>query len=187
MEDKQIIELYWNRLENAIKETSRKYGRYCHYIANNILRNKEDAEECVNESYWRLWNTIPPHRPQNLKAYLAKITRNLSLHMWEKQRSKKRGGGSMELVLEELKDCIPDGNAGVEQLTEQIVIELAFDTFLKELEVEQRRIFLARYWYFASIQEIASQYNMSESKVKMTLLRLRQKLKVVLEKEGIVL
>ena len=187
MEDKQIVELYWKRLENAIKETSLKYGRYCHYIANNILRNKEDAEECVNESYWRLWNTIPPHRPQNLKAYLGKITRNLSLHMWEKQRSKKRGGDSMELVLEELKDCIPDGNASVEQLTEQIVIELAFDTFLKELEVEQRRIFLARYWYFASIQEIASQYNMSESKVKMTLLRLRQKLKVVLEKEGIVL
>ena len=104
MEDKQIVELFWNRLENAIEETSRKYGRYCHTIANHILRNKEDAEECVNESYWKLWNTIPSQRPQSLKAYLGRITRNLALHMWEKKRSKKRGMGSVELVLEELKE-----------------------------------------------------------------------------------
>lgn len=89
MEDKQIIELYWNRLENAIEETSRKYGRYCHYIANNILQNREDSEECVNDSYFKVWNVIPPYKPQSLRTFLGKITRNQALHIWEKKHAKK--------------------------------------------------------------------------------------------------
>ena len=186
MEDKQIIELYWNRLENAIEETSRKYGRYCHYIANNILRNKEDSEECVNDSYFKLWNVIPPHKPQSLRAFLGKITRNQALHLWEKNQAKKRKADSVSIVLEELSDCIP-GSDNVEQITEHMVLVDALNHFLEELTPEHRNIFMTRYWYFASIKEIASKYDLSESKVKMTLSRLRQKLKEILEKEGIVL
>lgn len=185
MEDKQIIEMYWNRLENAIEETSRKYGRYCHYIANNILRNKEDSEECVNDSYLKLWNAIPPQRPQSLRVFLGKITRNHALHIWEKKHAKKRNEDRVLLVLDELVECIP-GTESIENITEQIVIVDALNAFLGELTPEQRNIFMARYWYFASIKEIASKYHVSESKVKMTLSRLRQKLKEILEKEEIV-
>lgn len=186
LEDKQIIELFWNRIESAIEETSRKYGRYGQYIAQNILQNKEDVEECVSESYWKLWDTIPPQNPSSLKAYFGKITRNIALHMWEKNRAKKRNSGSIELVFEELRDCIP-GDSGMEQITEQMVITDVLNQFLQELNAEQRAIFLARYWYFSSIKDIASKNRISESKVKMILLRLRQKLKERLEKEGVIL
>lgn len=186
MEDKQIIELYWNRLENAIEETSRKYSRYCYYIANNILRNAEDCEECVNDSYLKVWNAIPPHKPQSLRAFLGKITRNQALHMWEKKHAKKRNEDRILLVLDELVECIP-GVDSTEQITEHMVIVDALNRFLGELTPEQRNIFMARYWYFASIKEIASKYEVSESKVKMTLSRLRQKLKEILEKEEIIL
>lgn len=186
MEDKQIVELYWNRLENAIEETSRKYGRYCHYIAKRILGNKEDSEECVNDTYLQTWNSIPDYRPESLRAFLGKITRNLALHKWEKRNAKKRGEGAVTLVLEELQECIPGENS-VEHVTEQIVLVDALNGFLSEQTSENRKIFMARYFYFASIKEIASKYGISESKVKMTLHRLRQKLKEILEKEEIVL
>lgn len=186
MEDKQIIELYWNRFESAIEETSRKYGRFCFSIANNILRNKEDSEECVNDSYLRVWNAVPPERPKSLKAFLGKITRNLALHMWEKRQTKKRGADAVTVALEELLECIPS-MSNVEQLTEQIVLVEVLNQFLGVLEQEKRCIFMARYFYFYSIKEIASLYNISESKVKMTLLRSREILRKMLEKEGIVL
>lgn len=186
MEEQQIIELYWKRLESAIEETSRKYGRFCFCIANNILRNKEDSDECVNDSYLHVWNAIPPQKPNSLKAFLGKITRNLALHMWEKRQAKKRGQDAVTVVLEELQECIP-GVSNVEQLTEQIVLVDVLNQFLSVLEQEKRKIFMARYFYFYSIKEIASMYNMSESKVKMTLLRAREILKRMLEKEGIVL
>ena len=186
MDDKQIIELYWNRLELAIAETSQKYGRFCFSIANNILRNKEDSDECVNDSYLRVWNVIPPQKPKSLKAFLGKITRNMALHMWEKRRAKKRGQDVVTLALEELQECIPS-MSNMEQLTEQIVLVEVLNQFLDALEQEKRRIFMARYYYFYSIKEIASFYNVSESKVKMVLFRSREILKNMLEKEGIVL
>lgn len=186
MEDKQIIELYWNRLEHAIEETSRKYNRFCFTIANNILRNKEDSEECVNDSYLHLWNAIPPQRPHSLKAFLGKITRNLALHMWEKRQTKKRGKDRIALALDELQECVP-GENHTEQITEQIIIVEVLNQFLKNLELEKRRIFMARYFYFYTVKEIAFLYNMSESKVKMSLLRSRELLKKMLEKEGIIL
>lgn len=186
MEDQQIIELYWKRSESAIGETSQKYGRFCFCIANNILRNKEDSDECVNDSYLHVWNVIPPQRPNSLKAFLGKITRNLALHMWEKRQAKKRGQDAVTVALEELQECIPS-MSNVEQLTEQIVLVEVLNQFLGALEQEKRRIFMARYFYFCSIKEIAALYNTSESKVKMTLLRTREMFKSMLEKEGIVL
>lgn len=186
MEDKQIIELYWNRFESAIEETSRKYGRFCFSIANNILRNKEDSEECVNDSYLRVWNAVPPERPKSLKAFLGKITRNVALHTWEKRQAKKRGQDTVTLALEELQECVPS-ITNMEMLIEQILLVEVLNQFLGALEPEKRRIFMARYFYFYSIKEIASLYNISESKVKMTLLRSREILKKMLEKEGIVL
>lgn len=186
MDDKQIVELYWNRFEKAIEETSRKYGHFCFSIANNILRNKEDSEECVNDSYLHLWDAIPPQKPNSLKAFLGKITRNLALHMWEKRKAKKRGSDVIAITLEELHECIP-GVQNTEQVSEQIVIVEVLNQFLRALELEKRRIFMARYFYFYSIKEIALLYNMSESKVKMTLLRTREMLKRMLEKEGVVL
>lgn len=186
MEDKQIIELYWNRLEKAIEETSQKYGRFCHYIANNILKNNEDSDECVNDTYLRVWNAIPPEKPQSLKAFLAKITRNLALNRWEKYHAKKREGDMVSLALEELGECVP-GIDSMEQTAEQMLLTNVLNVFLADLESQSRKIFMARYFYFASIKEIASEYNIGESKVKMTLLRTREKLKLMLEKEGIIL
>lgn len=186
MEDKQIVELYWNRLENAIEETSRKYGRFCHAIANNILHNKEDSDECVNDTYLRVWNTVPPEKPQCLRAFLGKITRNLALHMWEKRQAKKRGKDTVTVALEELHECIPD-SSNVENVTEQVVLVDSLNCFLADLNVEHRKIFVARYFYFFSIKEIASRYNIGESRVKMLLLRMRKSLREMLEKEGIVL
>ena len=186
MDDKQIVELYFNRIEAAIEETSRKYGHFCFSIANNILRNKEDSDECVNDTYLQVWNIVPPQKPNSLKAFLGKITRNLALHMWEKRLAKKRGQDAVTLALEEFQECIPS-MSNVEQLAEQIVLVEVLNQFLGTLEQEKRRIFMARYFYFYSIKEIASLYKMSENKVKMILLRSRENLKNILEKEGIVL
>ena len=186
MDDEKIIELYWNRRESAIKETSRKYGRFCFYIANHILRNKEDSDECVNDTYLQIWNTVPPQRPQSLKAFLGKITRNLALHKWEKRRAKKRGKDEITYVLEEMQECIP-GQSNVECITEQLVLVDTINDFLACLDLENRKIFMARYFCFLSIKEIADQYHLGASKVKMSLFRSREKLKNKLEQEGIVL
>ena len=109
MDDKQILDLYWERSEAAISETSKKYGKYCRYIAFNILHNDEDSEECVNDTYLRAWNSIPPNRPSVLKTFLGKITRNLSLDRYELLNAKKRNGGQMPLVFDEIQECIPMG------------------------------------------------------------------------------
>lgn len=186
MEDKQIVELYWQRIEAAIEETSRKYGPFCFYIANGILRNKEDSEECVNDTYLQVWNAVPPQKPQSLKAFLGKITRNLALHKWQKRQAKKRGKDEVIYALEELQECIP-GVSDVERITEQMVLIDSINQFLSDLDKENRSIFMQRYFCFLSIKEIAVRYQMGESKIKMSLLRSRGKLKNMLEKEGIVL
>lgn len=186
MEDSKIIELYWSRSESAIAESSRKYGSYCRYIAYNILHNNEDSEECVNDTYLRAWNAMPPQRPNKLSAFLGKITRNLSLNRLEKQSAKKRGEGQVPLALEELSECIPSA-ASVEQAVDDILLTEALNGFLAGLSEDKRKIFMRRYWYLCSVKEIASDFNMSESNVKVTLFRLRGELKQILEKEGIVL
>ena len=186
MKDREIIGLFRKRSEDAIDETAKKYGKYCHYIAYNILYNEQDSEECVNDTYLNVWNNIPPHNPDKLSAYLGKITRNLALNKWDYYNAGKRGAGKSLLVLEELQECIPDSNKVEQAIEEKYLIEV-LNRFLYDLPVEKRMIFLRRYWYLSSIQEIARDYEISESKVKMTLLRVRNKLKQILGKEGIVL
>jgi len=183
VEDKQIIDLYWVRSETAISETADKYGRYCHSIAFNILRSREDSEECVNDTFFNAWRAMPPQRPNKLSAFLGTITRNLSLKKWEQYSTEKRGLGQVPLALEELQDCIPAAE-NVEQVADDLALVEILNRFLSMLPKDRRKIFMRRYWYMCSIKEIAEGYSISESKVKMSLLRSRNELKQLLEKEG---
>lgn len=184
MEDEKIIELYWKRDEEALRQTNQKYGSFCYYIAHNILKNGEDSEECVNDTWFKAWMVIPPKRPEFLQAFLGKITRNLSLDRYRKSRASKRGGGSMDAIYEELEECIA-GHGTEDAQTDTIVITDAVSHFLEGLSQDARIIFVRRYWYADSVGEIARHYGMSESKVKSSLMRSRNKLKAFLEKEGI--
>lgn len=186
MDDEQIVDLYWARSEIAISETANKYGRYCHSIAYNILHNNEDSEECVNDTYMRAWGAVPPQRPNRLSAFLGKITRNLSLNRYEKYTAQKHGEGQVPMALDELQECIPVSD-NVEQVIEDAELVELFNHFLATLPQEVRKIFMRRYWYLSSIKEIAEDYGFNESKVKMILLRARNELKQILEKEGVVL
>ncbi len=184
MEDRKIIELFNERSETAISETAEKYGKYCHVIAYNILYNEEDTQECVNDTYLKAWESIPPQIPNKLSAFLGKITRNLAISKYRYNNSKKRGGGQIPFALEELAECIPAANTTEQAVSDNLFTEI-LNRFLEELSLEKRKIFLQRYWYLCSITEIAEEFAISESKVKMILLRTRNKLKQVLEKEGI--
>lgn len=186
MEDNRIIELYMERSEKAIEETAKKYGRYCHYISFGILGSDEDAKECVNDTYLRTWNAIPPARPNLLKTFLGKIVRNLSLNRYEKMTAEKRGGGQVPLVLSELEECIPAGN-DTEQIVTDLVLKNVLNEFLKNLPQDTRRLFVRRYFYLSPVREIASDFQMSENQVTVRLFRTRKKLRVLLEKEGITL
>ncbi len=184
MEDHQIIELYFVRSETAIAQTEKKYGRYCCKIAFNILQNREDSEECVNDTYLKAWNAMPPSRPGRLQIFLGKITRNLALDRFQWNRTAKRGRGTVNLSLEELQECIPAPGTP-EQVIEQKELIGAINSFLEGLGKESRKMFLMRYWNMSSIQEIALSYGMTESGVKSALMRTRRKLKAYLEQEGI--
>lgn len=184
MDDNQIMELYWSRSEDAIAATSEKYGRYCHAIADHILGSREDSEECVNDAYLRLWNAIPPRRPEHLGAFLGAITRNLALDRYRSAGAEKRGAGQTAAVLEELERCAPAGGRSG-RLDDALALTDALNRFLASLPPQTRRIFMGRYWYFHTIREIAAAYGLSEGKVKMTLLRTRRKLKAHLEKEEV--
>lgn len=184
MDDRMIIALYMERSERAIMLTAAKYGALCRSIALNILANPEDSEECVNDAYLRVWNAIPPAVPDCLKAFLVKIVRNLSLDRYKAINAKKRGGGQVELALEELRDMVASKDHP-EQIVDNLVLTDALNHFLADLTKEKRQIFMRRYWYFSSIKEISADFRISESKVKMMLLRLRNELKKHLEQEGI--
>lgn len=181
MEDKQIVDLYWDRSEKAIAETEKKYGRYCHYIAYQILYNNEDAMMVVNDTYLKAWNTIPTQKPDPLKSYVGMISRQLALNTYEKQHAKKRRG-QVPLVLDELEECIPDSKSGAD-IGDRIAISDALNRFLWSLPKRNRNIFVRRYFYMSSIAEIAGDYNMKESAVTMQLLRTRKKLEQFLRKE----
>ena len=145
MEDRQIIELYWERAEEAIRETDAKYGRLCQYIAQNILVSPEDSEECVNDTWLGLWNAIPPQRPDSLPAFLGRIVRNLSLSRWRRERAQKRYAG-LDAMLSELEDCLPDPR-GVEEAVEGRALTSCIERWLEGLDREDRAVFLRRYWY----------------------------------------
>lgn len=184
MDDSRIVELYWNRSEQAIGETDQKYGKYCYRIAYNILASKEDSEETVSDTYMTAWNTIPPRRPSVLATFLGKITRRLSIDRWRTRSAYKRGGGQMALALEELEDCIASPES-VEQTYAKKELLAAYKRFVERLPVTERRVFLLRYWYLDSIGDIAQKYGFSESKVKSMLHRTRQKLNRCLAEEGL--
>ena len=186
MEDNGIVDLYWERSETAISETSKKYSRYCRFISFNILRNNEDAEECVNDTYLRAWNAMPPNRPNCLATFLGKITRNLSLDKFKKYNAEKRGLGQTELVLSEVDDCVPSSSTVEQDIAEKELVEI-LDRFLENLPKEKRIMFMQRYWYLMPIKEIAERSGESESQVKSALFRTRNNLKTILEKEGVLL
>lgn len=187
MDDQEIVDLFFERSESAIKEVKEKYSRYCYSIALGILRNYEDAEECLNDTWVRAWNAIPPARPVVLRTFLGKITRNLSLNVLEKTKAEKRGQGQVPLILSELEDCISALNSQPDEKFEGEEITEVINKFLSKLKPEQQKVFVRRYWYASSIKEIAEDYSISESKVKSILFRLRKKLKKELEREGVVL
>ena len=184
MEDQQIIDLYWNRDESAITQTNDKYAAYCRYIASGIVADPEDTEECLNDAYLALWNTIPPRKPNNLTTYLGKIVRNVSLNRWKRSTAQKRKSTQVPLTLEELSECIPASN-GEEQVLDRMALVASLNSFLEGLTQEHRRIFMARYWYLRPVKDIAEEYGITESKVKMSLMRSRAKLRQELEKEGV--
>lgn len=183
MEDRQIVELYWARDQQAIEETAAKYGNYCHAIASRILGNAEDAEECVNDTYRGAWDSIPPHRPAVLQTYLAKLTRRISMKVWRSRDTQKRGGGELALSLEELGRCIPDGKSIDEGLCCRELVD-TINRFLREQPEQERRVFILRYFHTCSIAEIGKRFGFSKSKVESMLHRTRKKLKKRLEKEG---
>ncbi|HHU49984.1 MAG: RNA polymerase sigma factor [Caldicoprobacterales bacterium] len=183
MEDMQIIGMYQARDESAIKETAVKYGRLLYGIAFNMLSNHEDSEEIVNDTYDKAWNTIPPKCPNSLSAYLGRITRNLSINRWHKQRTKKRNSG-MKLLLSELNDCIPCTYT-VETEIETRELALIIDRWLGDLPVDRRVLFLRRYWFGEAVNQLAEECGTSANILAGRLYRLRQSLKAALEKEGI--
>jgi len=184
MEDHAIIELYWERSEDAISKTAAKYGGYCYTIAYNILSNNEDAEESVNDTWLAAWNTMPPRRPKLLAAFLGKMTRYISLDRWKNRTARKRGGGEVPLVLEELEECI-SGEDSVEKEYLQKEFAESLNQFVENLPDVERKVFLCRYWYMDSIETIAEHFGFSESKVASMLHRTRGKLRKMLEQEGI--
>lgn len=185
MDDQKIIELYFQRSEDAISATEKKYGAYCLSIARNILLDPEDAREAVNDTYLGAWKAIPPHRPNSLSAFLGKITRRISLNRYQASHTAKRGGGQVTLALEELSECIP-ARQNVESAMAEKELSKILNAFVRKLPEDERKVFLCRYWYLDPVKAIAKRFGFSESKVKSMLFRIRNKLKAELEKEGIV-
>lgn len=182
MEDKEIIELFLGRSEKAISEASAKYKSYCMKIACNILGSPLDAEECINDALLKVWEIIPPNKPEMLSTFLGKITRNLAINVRRRQLTEKRGGGQTEAVFEELSELISDRNIEQEQERKELVGEI--NAFLRGVPERKRNIFICRYWYCDSVSDIASQFGISENNVSVTLNRIRIKLRKHLEKAG---
>lgn len=186
LKDTEILDLYWAREERAISETEKAYGSYCYSIAWHILYSKEDSDECVNDTWLRAWNAIPPKRPDRLAVFLGTITRNLSLDRWKGKHTMKRGNGEMFLALDELAECVPDGH-NTEAAVEATELERMLNQFLHTLPERDCNVFLRRYWYVEEYGEIAKRYGMKLNTVKTSLFRTRAKLRDFLEKEGVVL
>ena len=186
MEDKEIIELYLAREEAAVSATAKKYGNYCYSVAYNILYNKEDAEESVNDTYLGAWNSIPPQVPEVLSSFLGKITRYVSLKRRRDKQAQKRGAGELSLAYEELADCIPANHDIISDL-EAKELAVSINRFLSALPTTERHVFICRYWYFDSIASISRQFGFRETKVKSMLFRTRTKLRDKLKKEGVLI
>lgn len=181
MEDSRIVDLYWQRDESAISESDRKYGRMLNVLSFSLLSSREDAEECVNDTYIDAWNSMPDARPDYLGAFLSKITRRISIDRFRRKHSEKRGG--IDNLTSELTECIPDTYS--ERELDSKEIRRVINSFLAEYDSEKRTMFVLRYFYSRSIEEIALKVGSGESRVKTTLHRMRQRLREKLEKEGL--
>lgn len=181
MEDEDIIALFWSRSEDAVTQTAYKYGDLCHSLARRIVFDEQDAEECVNDTYAALWDTIPPAKPNPFSAYIAKITRNLAMKRITYHNSRKRSDYAT-VSIHELEECIPAKGTPEEAVNEQQLAK-AVERFLSQEEYVSRNIFLRRYWFCDSIAEIAQRFGVSQSKVKSQLMRVRNRLKQYLIKE----
>ena len=184
MDDEEIIELYNSRSESAIKETKQKYDAYLMKIADNILHDKLDDEECVSDTYVRTWNSIPPTHPRSLRAFVGKITRNNALNRVRDENRLKRISPDLQVTLDEIGDLIPAAS-DIENEIEMGQIIGIINFYLKQTRVRKRVAFIRRYWYLDSIKEISERLGMSESNVKMTLKRQREEIKSILKKEGV--
>ena len=183
MNDSQIIDLYFRRSEQAIAETDARYGNYCYSIANNILYNSQDSEECVSDTYLQAWNRIPPTRPRILSVYLGRITRSLAIDAWRGKHAVKRGKGQLDVAIHELDRTLSSG----EDLEEQLIrseLTAELDRFLRGLGDTERRVFVCRYWYMDPVADIARQFGFTEGKVASMLMRTRKKLKAYLLEKG---
>ena len=184
MEDYDIINLYWQRSEAAIEETRTKYGKYLHTISMNIVKNSEDAEECINDTYLKAWNNIPPTRPSFLKAYLGTIVRNLSFDCYKRSARERRKANQVTVLLSELEECLPAATS-VEQTMADKEIAAQVSAFLRTLPTDKQQIFVHRYFYCEDLKEISKKLGFSQSKIKSALFETRKKLRIHLEKEGI--
>ena len=183
MDDSRIVDLYWQRNEQAIRETADKYGGYCMKISRNILSDIFDSEENVNDTYLQAWKSIPPYRPKSLKAFLGKLSRNLALNKYKAQRTRKRGSGEFAVSLDELSICTPSGIT-VEDELEIAALSKSINSFLYAQKTNMRNVFICRYFYCDSIEDISNRFGYSQSKIKSMLMRARARLRLHLEKEG---
>jgi RNA polymerase sigma-70 factor (ECF subfamily) len=185
MDDKKIVELFWERSEDAIRQTDEKYGKYCYYIAYNILYSDLDSEECVSDTYLQAWASMPPQKPERLSTYLGKITRNLAINRYDHKNALKRKSQTA-LIIDEIQEftVIPDSEASP---IEQMMLRDAINSFLGSLPAEARIIFVRRYWYCSPISDIAKDYSLPEGTVRSTLSRTRKRFREYLTKEGVAL
>lgn len=183
MEDEKIIELLESRSESAVAELSRKYGRLCGAVAQRILGDFTETEQCLNDTYFQVWNSIPPAKPASLSAFTAAITRNIALMMLRQKRARKRGGTENELSFDELDEYVSGGRS-IESEAERKELVGAINEFLYKLPELKRQLFIRRYWGCCGISELAERFGMSESNVTVTLTRVRKKLKEYLQKRG---
>lgn len=182
MNDQEILELFTLRSENAISETKLKYGYYCRKIISNILASREETEECENDTYVKLWKSVPPYKPESLGAFIAEISRNLAISRYRKKTAARRGSGQIEYALSELAECV-DMNSDVEKESDKKILSEALNEFLSGLSKEKRIIFVRRYWYMMSTKEIAEMCDAKESRIRVMLHRTRKELKEFLQKK----
>ena len=185
MEDEKILDLYWQRDEEAIRATEQKYGRYLYAIAYRILGSRADTEECVNDVYLDAWERMPPHRPSVLSSFLGMLSRRRALDKWRRMHAARRGGREVALSLSELEECLP-GEDGVTDGIEVQELAVRISAFLRTLPEVEANIFLRRYWYMDSIAAIARRYRFGISCTKMILFRTRKNLAEYLKKEGVI-
>ena len=183
-EDEKIIMQFLNRDETAITNVEQKYGRYCYSIAFRILYDEEDVEECLNDTWLKTWNSIPPNVPEILSAYVGKITRNLAINRYRQQNAEKRKCERLEQPLEEMEDCSFLSQNNVSEEMDLKALEESINHYLDGLSKQKRQMFVRRYFYLDDIKEIAELFHMKESAVKVTLHRMRKALGVYLQKEG---